>query len=141
MDNEYYTLVEAIGILGISRSMFYYLVQQGQITRIVLPGAKHAIYRKEEIDRIVEGLAQVQGEAETTLSVKDQQILKALEHVEIAYSHSTRINLYLNPLIDALPDNDAALRDSIAPIIGRARDASNLLQKLQSDLSNLAKVE
>ncbi|MBA3823211.1 MAG: hypothetical protein H0X24_04790 [Ktedonobacterales bacterium] len=47
---DYYTAAEAIKRLEIPRSTFYYLVEQGQIPKIMLPLRKQAVYPKNRID-------------------------------------------------------------------------------------------
>ena len=88
MKNDFYTAIEAMRILGISVSRFYFLVRQGEIARISLPGdTRHFVYRKEDIDRIAAALSRVQAEPETT---PGQLLLQAYENVEPAYSRATR---------------------------------------------------
>lgn len=50
--NRYYTASEAIEKLEIPRSTFYVLAQTGQIPRVNLPLRKHALYPKDEIDKL-----------------------------------------------------------------------------------------
>ena len=134
MNNDYYTATEAMRILGISGSRFYSLVRQGEIARIVLPGSRNFLFRKEDIDRIAETLAQVQAEPETT---PGQLILKAYENAELAYSRATGITLYLNLALEALPAHSPKVT-TIKAMIEQAGEASKMLQTLQLDVAGLA---
>ncbi len=135
MSDTYYTATEAMRILGISASRFYYLVRQGEIARISLPGdTRHFVYRKEDIDRIAGALSRVQAEPETT---PGQLILKAYENAELAYSRAAGIALYLNLALEALPA-DASEIAPIKAIIEQAVEASKILQTLQLEVARLA---
>lgn len=52
--NELYTASEAIKRLGIPRSTFYYLVDKGEIAKVLLPLRKQAYYDKTAIDALAE---------------------------------------------------------------------------------------
>ncbi len=135
MSDTYYTATEAMRILGISASRFYYLVRQGEIARISLPGdTRHFVYRKEDIDRIAEALSRVQAEPATSV---EQLALKAYENAELAYSRATGITLYLNLALEALPADSPKVA-TIKAMIEQAVEASKMLQTLQLDVARLA---
>ncbi len=135
MSDTYYTATEAMRILGISASRFYYLVRQGEIARISLPGdTRHFVYRKEDIDRIAEALSRVQ--AEPAASV-EQLVLKAYENAELAYSRATGIALYLNLALEALPAHSPKMT-TIKAMTEQAVKASKILQTLQLEVAGLA---
>ncbi len=53
--NNYYTAKEAIRKLNIPRSTFYHLLDIGEIPKgVMIPLRKQALYRKQDIDKIVE---------------------------------------------------------------------------------------
>lgn len=65
--NNYYTAKEAIRKLKIPRSTFYHLLDTGEIPKgIVIPLRKQALYRKQDIDKIVEERAKFLAELEQT---------------------------------------------------------------------------
>ncbi len=135
MSDTYYTATEAMRILGISASRFYYLVRQGEVARISLPGdTRHFVYRKEDIDRIAEALSRVQAEPATSV---EQLALKAYENAELAYSRATGITLYLNLALEALPADSPKVA-TIKAMIEQAVEASKMLQTLQLDVARLA---
>jgi len=135
MSDTYYTATEAMRILGISASRFYYLVRQGEIARISLPGdTRHFVYRKEDIDRIAEALSRVQAEPATSV---EQLALKAYENAELAYSRATGITFYLNLALEALPADSPKVA-TIKAMIEQAVEASKMLQTLQLDVARLA---
>ena len=124
MSDNYYTAAEAMRILGVSVSRFYHLVQQGKIAKIALPGdARRFVYRKEDIDRIAEALAQVQAEPATD---SEQLVLKAFENAEMAYSRATGITLYLHLTQESLPAHSPE-SETLQVMIERAADASQML--------------
>ena len=51
-----YSAKEAIAVLGIPTSSFYNLVRDKQITKIILPGRKEAVYSKVEVDRLARAM-------------------------------------------------------------------------------------
>ncbi len=135
MSDTYYTATEAMRILGISASRFYYLVRQGEVARISLPGdTRHFVYRKEDIDRIAEALSRVQAEPATSV---EQLALKAYENAELAYSRATGITLYPNLALEALPADSPKVA-TIKAMIEQAVEASKMLQTLQLDVARLA---
>lgn len=62
--DKYYKASQAIKKLGIPRSTFFVLVQTGAIPKVVLPLRKQALYRKEDIDKLVSEQATLLGELE-----------------------------------------------------------------------------
>lgn len=50
---SFYSASEAIEKLNLPRSTFYYLVQRGEIPKVIMPLRKQAVYPKDEIDRLV----------------------------------------------------------------------------------------
>jgi hypothetical protein len=135
MSEDYYTATEVTRILGVSLNRFYHLVQQGKIAKIALPGdVRRFVYRKEDIDRIAEALAQVQAEPVTG---SEQLVLKAFENAEMAYSRATGITLYLTLALEALPAHSPKVT-TIKALIEQAGEVSKMLQTLQLDVAGLA---
>lgn len=50
--NWYYTAGEAQKKLGLTKARFHKMVRQGLIPRVVLPGMKHAVYPRRDIDAL-----------------------------------------------------------------------------------------
>jgi hypothetical protein len=49
---NFYTASEAQKRLGLPRSTFFYLVKQGKIKKMVLPGMKQGVYPRSQIDQL-----------------------------------------------------------------------------------------
>ncbi len=65
--NNYYTAKEAIRKLNIPRSTFYHLIDLGEIPKgVMVPLRKQALYRKQDIDKLVEERARFLEELEQT---------------------------------------------------------------------------
>jgi hypothetical protein len=64
--HELYTAREAIAKLKLPRSTFYYLVDQGLISRVTVPLRKHAYYSRAVIDRLAAEREQVITEYRST---------------------------------------------------------------------------
>jgi len=81
--------------LGLPRSTFHYLVRKGEIPKLILPLRKHAVYSKQEIDKIAKQKAEMLAELETTpehlaFVVPDRDDLEQLLEIErICYPEET----------------------------------------------------
>lgn len=82
--------------LDIPRSTFHYLVRKGEISKIVLPLRKQAVYSKQEIDKVAEEKARMLTELDAaperiTFVIPNQEDLEQLIEIEKTRYHEETI--------------------------------------------------
>jgi len=52
VEDDYYTFKEAMGVLGISKASLCRWINEGKVSRVMLPGKTRAVYLKQAIDTL-----------------------------------------------------------------------------------------